>query len=93
MKHSWATELEQHSSMHTSHQFLLLQYFRPMSHFSHLSLISRLSWVLWALMLSRSAAVWSMDYFSVSSYKELRWNKRTMQEKIASIVSVSVIIL
>jgi len=44
-------------------------------------------------MLSRSAAVWSMDYFSVSSYKELRWNKRTMQEKIASVVSVSVIIL
>jgi len=64
-----------------------------MSHFCRLSLISQLSWVLWAPMLSRSAAVWSTEYFSVSSYKELRWNKRTMQEKIASIVSVSVIIL
>ena len=67
-------------------------YFRPMPHFCCLSLISRLSWVLWAPMLSRSAAVWSTDYFSISSYEELmymctglRWNKRSMQEKITSI--------
>ena len=69
-----------------------------MSHFCCLSLISRLSWVLWAPMLSRSAAVWSPEYFSVSSYEEvrctgLRWNKRSMQEKITSIVSESVMIL
>ena len=60
-----------------------------MSHFCHLSLISQLSWVLWAPMFSRSAAVWSTEYFSVSSYKEvmctgLGWNKRTMQENITS---------
>ena len=52
-----------------------------MSHFCRLSLISRLSWVLWAPMFSRSAAVWSTEYFSVSSYEEvmctgLEWNKR-----------------
>jgi len=44
-------------------------------------------------MFSRSAAVGSTKYFSVSSYKKLRRNKRTMQEKITSNVSVSVMIL
>jgi len=59
---------------------------------------SWLSWVLWAHMFSRSAAVGSTEYFSVSSYEEvmctgLRWNKRTMQEKITSIGIRSVMIL
>ena len=73
----------------------------PAISFSHSITIFQTNVSLQPLVLDLSAelgtlgphAVWYTDYFSVSSYKELRWNKRTMQEKITSIVSVSVIIL
>ena len=81
----------------------------PAISFSHFTIILYVSLLLLVLdlsaklgtlgsMFSRSAAVGSTEYFSVSSYEEvmctgLRWNKRTMQEKITSIGIRSVMIL
>jgi len=85
MKHSWATDW--------SGTLLRI----PAISFSHFTIILyvlqtnvSLLLLLWASMFSRSAAVWSTEYFSVSIYEEvmctgLRWNKRAMQKKITSI--------